>query len=87
MELRGGGMRIAILTSSNVASKYAATLIMRGHEVIVGDENVRAISGLEPFLECDGCLLLGKETELLDIAEAMQRAGKCVWRDLAKIPK
>jgi hypothetical protein len=38
----GGGMRIAILSSSNVASKYAATLMMRGHEVIVGDGTVRA---------------------------------------------
>ena len=76
---RGGGdMRIAIPSSSNVASKYAATLIKRGHQVIVADGSVRAKSGLEPFLECDGCLLLGKEAELLDIAEEMEGAGKSV---------
>jgi hypothetical protein len=80
-------MRIAILSSSNVASKYAATLIRRGHQVIVGDGIVSAASGLAPFLECDGCLLLGEGQALLDIAEAMGRAGKHVWRDLTEIPK
>jgi hypothetical protein len=48
-------MRIATLSSSNVASKYAATLMHRGHQVIVADATVRATSGLAPFLECDGC--------------------------------
>lgn len=80
-------MRIAILSSSNVASKHAATLIRRGHQVIVADGIVRAKSGFEPFLECDGCLLLGTEAALLDIAEEMEGAGKHVWRDLAGIPK
>jgi len=80
-------MRIAILTSSHVASKYAATLMMRGHEVIVGDGTVRATMGLAPFLECDGCLLLGREQALRDIAVEMGRAGKCIWRDLSAIPK
>jgi hypothetical protein len=80
-------MRIAILSSSQVASKYAATLMMRGHEVIVGDGSVRAKSGLEPFLECDGCLLLEEERALIEIAKEMRDAGKPVWRDLAKIPK
>ena len=80
-------MRIAILTSSNVASKYAATLIRRGHQVIIADGTVMATLGLEPFLECDGCLLLGREQALLNIAVEMGRAGKCIWRDLSAIPK
>ena len=72
-------MRTAILSSSQVASKYAATLIRRGHQVIVADGIVRAKSGLEPFVECDGCLLLGTEAELLDIAAEMETSGQaCV---------
>jgi hypothetical protein len=80
-------MRIAILSSSNVASKHAATLMRRGHQVIVGDGTVRATSGLAPFLECEGCLVLGRERELLEIAVQMGRAGKHIWRNLAEIPK
>ena len=83
-----GGMRIAILSSSHVASKYAATLIRRGHEVIIADDAfARDISDLAPFLECDGCLVLGQERALLEIAMQMGRAGKCIWRDLAEVPK
>jgi hypothetical protein len=80
-------MRIAILSASNVASKYAATLIKRGHQVIVADGSVRDTSYLAPFLECDGCLLLGKEAPLLDIAGEMERAGKRVWHYLTEIPR
>jgi hypothetical protein len=46
-----------------------------------------ATSGFAPFLECDGCLLLGQEQALLEIADEMGRAGKHVWRDLTEIPK
>lgn len=51
------------------------------------DGTVTANSGLAPFLECDSCLLLGRERALLDIAVQMGRAGKCAWRDLSEIPK
>jgi hypothetical protein len=80
-------MRIAILSSSNVASRYAARLIERGHEVIIADGEVRQKKGLTPFLECDGCFLLGDEPTLVRIAAEMERAGKPVWHELWEIPK
>ncbi len=80
-------MRIAILSTSHVASKYAAALIERGHEVIVGDGPAWDSSTLAPFLECDGCLLLGDDEALVIIAAEMEAAGKTVWHDLSQIPK
>lgn len=55
--------------------------------IIADDAFASDISDLAPFLDCDGCLLLGQQRALVDIAVEMGRAGKCVWRDLAKIPK
>jgi hypothetical protein len=40
---------------------------------------------LKPYLECDGCLLLGNDPGLLEIADHMEMAGKKVWRELAEI--
>ena len=59
--------------------------------LLVGPDNpaliVRETSGLAPFLECDGCLVLGRERALLERAVETGRAGKRVWRNLAEIPK
>jgi hypothetical protein len=35
----------------------------------------------------DGCLLLGTEPELLEIADIFEAMGKKVWRELADIPR
>jgi hypothetical protein len=34
---------------------------------------------MKPYLECDGCLLLGNEDDLLEIAHNLEALGKKVW--------
>jgi len=79
-------MKIAVLSHSDVAGYYAATLMERGHKVTISGGGALNPNALKPYLECDACLLLGEELDLLHIADAMEAAGKKVWRDLAKIP-
>ena len=73
-------MRIAILSHNDVSGWYAATLINRGHEVIISGGGAVHLAGMLPYLECDGCLLLGDEEDLIEIADVMKRAGRKVWR-------
>ena len=80
-------MRIAILSHKDVSGWYAATLINRGHEVIISGGGAVHLAGMEPYLECDGCLLLGEDPDLLEIAETMELAGKAIWRELPDVPK
>jgi hypothetical protein len=79
-------MKIAVLTHGDVGVWYTATLIQRGHKVISGGGAIYA-PGLKPYLECDGCLLLGNEADLLEIADHMEATGKKVWCQLADIPR
>jgi hypothetical protein len=78
-------MKIAVLSHKPVASRYAATLIERGHQVIT--PGVRSIypSEYAAYLQCHGCLLLGEEHDLLEIAARMQASGKQVWEQLPNI--
>lgn len=80
-------MRIAILSHKDVSSRYAATLINRGHEVIISGGGAVHLAGMLPYLECDGCLLLGDEADLIEIKDFMELAGRKVWRELSDIPK
>jgi hypothetical protein len=43
-------------------------------------------AGLKPYLDCDGCLLLGDEPDLLEIADYMEASGKKIWREISDIP-
>ena len=79
-------MKIAVLSHSDVAGYYAATLMERGHKVTISGGGALNDVALKPYLECDGCLLLSEELDLTHIADAMELAGKKVWRDLAQIP-
>lgn len=78
-------MKIAILTHKDVAGWYAAVLMERGHEVIISGGGAVHAPGLKPYLECDGCLLLGDDKDLLEIAYNMELAGKRVWHHLTDI--
>jgi len=79
-------MKIAILCHKDVADWYAATLMQRGHKVTISGGGAIHAPGLKPYLECDGCLLLGDDPDLLEIADYMEASGKTVWRALAEIP-
>jgi hypothetical protein len=79
-------MKIAILSHKDVSSYYAANLMLRGHEIVMSGGGAIHAPGLQPYLECDGCLLLGTQDDLLEIAHHMEVAGKKVWRDLSEIP-
>lgn len=80
-------MKIAVLSHKEVAGYYAATLMERGHQVIISGGGAIHAPGLRPYLECDGCLLLSNEPDLVEIADHMEASGKIVWRQLPDVPK
>ena len=57
-------MRIAILSHKDVSGWYAATLKKRGHDVIISNGGGARAASIVPYLECDGCLLLGDEGKI-----------------------
>jgi hypothetical protein len=79
-------MKIAVLSHSDVAGYYAATLMERGHQVTISGGGAIHATGLKPYLKCDGCLLLSDEPDLLEIADYMEASGKKIWRQLAEVP-
>jgi hypothetical protein len=79
-------MRIVILSHKGVASWYAGTLAQRGHEAYTLVSGALNAAALKFYLDCDGCLLLGDEPDLLVIANHMKASGKKMWRELADIP-
>lgn len=79
-------MKIAILSHKDVAGRYAATLMERGHQVTISGGGAIHAPGLQPYLECDGCLLLGDDPDLVEIADYMEASGKRVWRHLREVP-
>ena len=80
------GMKIAVLCHKDVACWYAVTLMQRGHQVTISGGGAIHAPGLKPRLECDGCLLLGDDADLLEIADYVEASGKAVWRQLAEVP-
>ena len=79
-------MRIVILSHKGVASWYAGTLAQRGHEAYTLVSGALNAAALKFYLDCDGCLLLGDEPDLLVIANHMKASGKKIWRELTDIP-
>ena len=79
-------MKIAILCRKDVSGWYAATLMERGHEVTISGCGALHAAALKPYLDCDGCLLLSDEPDLLEIADYMETSGKKIWRELSGIP-
>jgi hypothetical protein len=79
-------MKIAILSHKDVAGYYAANLMQRGHEITISGGGAIHAQGLKPYLECDGCLLLGDEDDLREIADHMAASGKPIWRQLSEVP-
>jgi hypothetical protein len=79
-------MKIAILSHKNVSALYAVTLMERGHQVIVVGPSPVPSTQFPLYLKCDGCLLLGEDSDLLAIAQFMGDRGKKLWLDLPEIP-
>jgi hypothetical protein len=79
-------MKIAILSHKDVSAWYAATLMERGHQITISGGGAIHAPGLRPYLKCDGCLLLGTEPDLVEIADYMESSGKKIWRQLNEIP-
>jgi hypothetical protein len=80
-------MKIAVLCQADVGGYYAASLMQRGHKVILSGGGAIHAPGLKPYMECDGCLLIGTDEHSKEIADYMEMSGKPVWRDLADVPK
>lgn len=80
-------MRILILSFSDVATDYTATLLQRGHSVVQHGGGMIHAHAVKDYIECDGALLLGDEPQLREIADYMEASGKPVWRQLTDIPK
>ena len=79
-------MKIAILSHADVGGWYAAALMERGHQIVISGGGAVHAPALQPYLECDGCLLLGEDPDLKEIAYHMELAGKPVWSNLTDIP-
>ena len=80
-------MNIMILTYAETSSWYAATLMSRGHLVTMWGGGVVDPFVAEEFEDYDGCLLLGTEPELIEIADIFETKSKKVWRQLGDIPR
>jgi hypothetical protein len=80
-------MKVVLLIHGDIGGWYASTLMERGHEVVIHGGG--AIHGplIKDYAEYDGCLLLGNDPDLLEIADYLETIGKPVWRHLADVPK
>jgi len=82
-------LKIAILSSADVAGWYCATLMQHVHQTIfVGGHPPSAVDQM--ILEgVEGILILSNDDEMYDeIASRFMRAtGRPVWRNLTDIPR
>jgi hypothetical protein len=79
-------MKIAMLSHKDVDNWYAAKLMQLGHQITMSGGGAIHAPGIAPYLECDGCLLLGSEPDLLEIADHMEASGIPMWRNITDIP-
>jgi hypothetical protein len=82
-------MKIVILSASNVASWYSATLMERGHEITIGPFG-HVPTAVECLIkdEIDGVLILAADDDLNEIATRFAKAtSRPVWRSLTEIPR
>jgi hypothetical protein len=83
-------MKIAILSASDVAGMYAATLMERGHQIMLGPFG-HVPTAVRSMIDdgIDGVLILtDNDDNLEEIAARFTRAtGRPVWRNLTDIPR
>lgn len=82
-------MKIAILSSADVAGWYSATLTQYGHQTLFVDGH--PLSAVDQMIleGVEGILILSNSDEMYDeIASRFTRAtGRPVWRNLTDIPR
>jgi len=81
-------MKIAILSSANVADWYAATLLERGHQLMFVEGHQPTSVDAMISEKADGILILKDGDEFYEeIASRFTRVtGRPVWRNLTDIP-
>ena len=82
-------MKIAILSSADVAGWYSATLMQYGHQTLFVDGHPLSAVGQMILEGVEGILILSNSDEMYDeIASRFTRAtGRPVWRNLTDIPR
>jgi hypothetical protein len=85
-------MKILLLVSSDVSTYYSASLMQRGHQIVAhGGGAVENPPGfmlpMKEYMDCDGCLLLSADPQMIKIADHFADVGKPVWRSLADVPR
>jgi hypothetical protein len=86
-------MKMAILSYADVANTIGVALMDRGHTItwfaggaVYGHGGNVHPGVAEMVNDNDGCLALGDEPELQEIARLFRDAGKIVWREWTDIP-
>ncbi len=85
-------MKILLLVSGDVSTYYSASLMQRGHQIVAhGGGAVENPAGfmlpIKEYMDCDGCLLLSEDPQMIKIADHFADVGKPVWRSLADVPR
>jgi hypothetical protein len=76
-------MKILLLVNGDVSAFYSASLMQHGHQIIAYGGGAFA----KEYKECDGCLLVSDDPQMMEIAGHFEDAGKPVWRSLADVPR
>jgi hypothetical protein len=83
-------MKIAILSASDAASMYAATLMERGHQIVFGPFG-HVPTAVRTMIDdgIDGVLILTDDDDnLKEIAARFTReTGRPVWHNLTEVPR
>ena len=83
-------MKVAILSAADVSGWYAATLMERGHKIVIGPFG-HVPTAVASMIEdgVDGVLILTDDDENSEeIAARFTRAtGRPIWRNLTEIPR
>ena len=76
-------MKILLLVNDDVSAFYSASLMQHGHQIIAYGGGASA----KEYKECDGCLLVSDDPQMMEIAGHFEDTGKPVWRSLADVPR
>src|SRR5262245_36598574 len=86
-------MKILLLASDDVSAYYSASLMQGGHQIITHGGGVSRsenpadwMPAIKQYMECDGCLLLSDDPQMIRIASRFGDTGKPVWHHFADVP-
>jgi len=80
-------MKILLLVNSDVSTYYSASLMQRGHRIVVHDSGAFENPPIKEYMDCDGCLLFSDDPQMIKIADHFAEVGKPVWRSLGDVPR